>query len=127
MERVFIAAGLLLVAGLIAFAVVRTNRRAEEQASTAPVATAPAAQTPAAAPPAGDHDHDHAAEATIPRMSAQQLKAAVDAGTAVVIDVRDANSFMAGHVPGAFHIPLEYIESQTPYLPRGKTIVAYCT
>lgn len=122
MERIFIGAGIIAVVGLITFAIVRTNRRAE-QAEAPPAAAAPAPQIATAE----EHDHDHAAEATIPRMNVSQLKAAIDAGTAVVIDVRDVNSFMAGHIPGAFHIPLEYIESQTPYLPRGKTIVTYCT
>jgi 3-mercaptopyruvate sulfurtransferase SseA len=48
-------------------------------------------------------------------------------GTVTLIDVRDADSYIAGHIPGAIHIPLSYIEGEVRYLPRDKPIVTYCT
>lgn len=43
-----------------------------------------------------------------------------------VIDVRDKARFAAGHVPGALHIPLAKLESETPELPKEHLIVTYC-
>jgi len=46
---------------------------------------------------------------------------------AIVIDVRDVDSYIAGHIPGSLHIPLSYIDGEVPYLPKDKAIVTYCT
>ena len=117
-DWLILGAGLVVVAGLVAFVLMRTNRGAG-QVPTAIVAPAPAATT--------SNDHDHAAEASVRRITAAELRAALDRGDTVVIDVRDMDSYAAGHIPGSMHIPLSFIESQMQYLPRGKTIVAYCT
>ena len=61
------------------------------------------------------------------RMSPGQLKQSIDRGDVLVLDVRDADAYIAAHIEGALHIPLSYIESEIPYLRRGKRIVAYCT
>jgi len=66
-------------------------------------------------------------ETAVPRVSVDDLKRAVDGGQVTVIDVRDADSYLAAHIPGAIHIPLSYIEGELQYLPRTKPIVAYCT
>jgi rhodanese-related sulfurtransferase len=47
-------------------------------------------------------------------------------GTVVVLDVRPAEEFAAGHVPGAVSMPLESLEAGLDRLPAGKPIVAYC-
>ncbi|MFC8515402.1 rhodanese-like domain-containing protein [Streptomyces sp. NPDC057257] len=42
-------------------------------------------------------------------------------GTAVLIDVREADEFRAGHAPGALHVPLSRLADSTaavPGLPR---------
>lgn len=117
-DWLILGAGLVVVIGLVAFGLTRANRRAA-QVPAATVTPAPAATT--------SQDHDHAAEANVPRITAAELRAALDRGEAVVIDVRDMDSYAAAHIPGSLHIPLSFIESQVQYLPRGKTIVAYCT
>lgn len=61
------------------------------------------------------------------RMSPGQLKQSIGRGDVLVLDVRDADAYLAAHIEGALHIPLSYIESEIPYLRRGKRIVAYCT
>lgn len=48
------------------------------------------------------------------------------AGAVVVIDVRPADEFAAGHIPGALHLPLKELERRLTELPRGQEIVAYC-
>ncbi len=47
-------------------------------------------------------------------------------GDVVVLDVRPADEFAAGHIPGALSIPLEQLDEQLGRLPRDVTIVAYC-
>lgn len=48
------------------------------------------------------------------------------AGTVLVIDVRPAEEYQAGHIPGAVSIPLGELERSTREIPAGKDIVAYC-
>jgi len=45
---------------------------------------------------------------------------------ALVIDVRPAEEFAAGHIPGALSVPLADLKSRLPELPRESEIVAYC-
>ena len=47
-------------------------------------------------------------------------------GDVVVLDVRPADEFAAGHIPGALSIPLDELDQQLGRLPRDVTIVAYC-
>ena len=47
-------------------------------------------------------------------------------GDVVVLDVRPADEFAAGHIPGALSIPLDELDEQLGRLPRELTIVAYC-
>jgi len=44
----------------------------------------------------------------------------------VVIDVRPAEEFAAGHIAGALSVPLAQLERRLATLPRGRRIVAYC-
>jgi rhodanese-related sulfurtransferase len=47
-------------------------------------------------------------------------------GTIVVVDVRPAEEYAAGHIAGAVSIPLEDLERRVRELPKDKEIVAYC-
>jgi rhodanese-related sulfurtransferase len=60
-------------------------------------------------------------------MTPAELRTAIERGEAVAIDVRDADSYAAGHIAGAYHIPLAVLEGQVSFLPRGKLLVTYCT
>ncbi len=64
---------------------------------------------------------------SVRRLSASALKAEVDARRAVVVDVRGASSYEAGHLAGAVHIPLSAIEARAGELPRDKLIATYCS
>jgi rhodanese-related sulfurtransferase/DNA-binding transcriptional ArsR family regulator len=44
----------------------------------------------------------------------------------VVLDVRPAEEFEAGHIPGARSIPIVDLERRLGELPRAREIVAYC-
>jgi len=44
----------------------------------------------------------------------------------LIIDVRPAEEFAAGHIPGALSVPLAELQARLPELPRDGEIVAYC-
>jgi rhodanese-related sulfurtransferase len=50
----------------------------------------------------------------------------VQAGEAVVIDVRPSNEYDTAHIARAISIPLKQLEERLAELPRDKNIVAYC-
>ena len=47
-------------------------------------------------------------------------------GDTVVLDVRPELEYVAGHLPGAIHIPLEELAERLSELPSDREIVAYC-
>ncbi len=50
----------------------------------------------------------------------------VRAGTAIVLDVRPADEYRAGHVPGAISVPIEDLAKRIAEFPADKQVVAYC-
>jgi hypothetical protein len=60
------------------------------------------------------------------RIEPSELRAQLERGAVTLLDVRDADSYIAGHIDGALHIPLSRVEGEIPYLPKEKPIVAYC-
>ncbi len=55
-----------------------------------------------------------------------ELKAAMDAGTATVIDVREFFEYQAGHVPGAVHIPMHTIPVRLDEIPTTGEVYLIC-
>jgi rhodanese-related sulfurtransferase/biotin operon repressor len=47
-------------------------------------------------------------------------------GLVTVLDVRPAEEYAAGHLPGAINLPIDRLESQWATLPKRKETVAYC-
>lgn len=86
---------------------------------------APAPPVAAASVVAPVEDHSHAE--TFERITAEELKAALDRNEVTVIDVRSVEQFAGLHIAGSLHIPVARIEGEIPYLPKGKTVVTYCT
>lgn len=68
-------------------------------------------------------------EADVPRISAEDARAAVERGEAVIVDVRSVESFAAGHIQGAVSIPLEKFETSLDSLSfeKDQWIITYCT
>ena len=56
----------------------------------------------------------------------ESLTQRVKEGTVIVLDVRPAEEYQAGHIPGAISIPLEELEQRLSELPQDQEIVAYC-
>jgi rhodanese-related sulfurtransferase len=55
-----------------------------------------------------------------------ELIARMRTGDAVLVDVRPAEEFEAGHIEGARSIPLEELEDRLAELPADREVVAYC-
>lgn len=47
-------------------------------------------------------------------------------GLVTVLDVRPAEEYAAGHLPGAINIPVDQLRGRLAKFPRGKEVVAYC-
>lgn len=81
--------------------------------------------SPAPTPAAASHEEETYPE--IPRISLDEAKAALDAGTAVIVDVRSAEAYAGGHIAGAVNIPLAELESRLGELDKAQWIIPYCT
>ena len=44
---------------------------------------------------------------------------------AAIVDVRDAEEYVAGHIPGALHIPADQVRDRLGEIPRGRPVVTY--
>ncbi|MCR5700604.1 MAG: rhodanese-like domain-containing protein [Lachnospiraceae bacterium] len=45
---------------------------------------------------------------------------------AIIIDVRDENRFLKGHIPMAVNLPLSKIKSGYISYPKSRTLIVYC-
>ena len=68
-------------------------------------------------------------EADVPRVTAEDAKAAFDSSEAVIVDVRSAEAYAEAHVAGALSIPLDEFENNITNIPLDKDqwIITYCT
>ena len=55
-----------------------------------------------------------------------EAKRRVDAGEALLVDVREPDEWRAGHVAGATHIPLGTVASRASALPKDREILVIC-
>lgn len=64
----------------------------------------------------------------VERITPEALKAAMDTGDAIPVDVRGSTSWYSGHIMGAYWIEASEIEQRAnDELPRDKLIVTYCS
>ena len=68
-------------------------------------------------------------EDAVPRVTVEEAKSAFEDGKAIIVDVRSAESFAAGHAAGAISIPLAEFENNIENLSLDKDqwIITYCT
>jgi hypothetical protein len=79
-----------------------------------------------ATPPAADsHKDEHSDDA--PRITLADAKKEYDAGTAVFVDTRPAETYKQEHVKGALNITAAELGAKADTLPKGKKIIAYCS
>ena len=87
------------------------------------VATTPVAVTVPPTPVPTQNPEDN-----VPRISAEEAKKLVDAGKAVIIDVRGPDAYKISHIKGSLEYGLSKIEQKDfSGLPKNKRIIAYCT
>jgi rhodanese-related sulfurtransferase/DNA-binding transcriptional ArsR family regulator len=55
-----------------------------------------------------------------------ELVARAGQGKVVILDVRPAEEFASGHIPGALSVPLDRLDATLARLPKRTEIVAYC-
>jgi len=59
-------------------------------------------------------------------VSRAELRKRFKEGLVTVLDVRPADEFANGHIPGAINIPVGELKKRLAELPRRQEIVAYC-
>jgi rhodanese-related sulfurtransferase/DNA-binding transcriptional ArsR family regulator len=59
-------------------------------------------------------------------VSRDELLSMVSNADVVVVDVRPAEEYTEGHLPGAVSVPLDELEARLAELPPGREVVAYC-
>ena len=78
--------------------------------------------SPTVAPTAAPKDDDDA-----PRISLADAKADYDAGKAVIVDARGAESYTTEHIKGSINVPLGDFEAHYKEIPTDKKIIVYCS
>src|SRR5690349_5666335 len=68
-----------------------------------------------------------AVKADVPRVKPAELKALMDKGEAVAVDVRGSVPYELGHIKGAIWLPLGLVAQRFGELPQDKLVVTYCT
>ena len=63
---------------------------------------------------------------TLEPIAPEELRRRLEAGDVTLVDVRPADEFAAGHIPGALSVPVEELPDRIRELPKRKEIVAYC-
>ena len=61
------------------------------------------------------------------RITPVDLRQLLKKGEAVLVDVRSAESYKAGHIKGAMNIPAAEIGDRVGELPANKLIATYCS
>lgn len=67
------------------------------------------------------HRRDH-----LEPILADELMQRLREDSVTLLDVRPADEYVHGHLPGAINIPLNELEARLKDLPVGQEIVAYC-
>lgn len=57
---------------------------------------------------------------------AAELLQRAEQGLVTVLDVRPAEEYAAGHLPGAINIPVGDLPKRLRRLPKGQEVIAYC-
>ena len=68
-------------------------------------------------------------EADVPRVTVEEAYTAIQNGEAIVVDVRNLQSYLTSHIAGAQSIPLVQIETDlgSVNLDKQQWIITYCT
>ena len=59
-------------------------------------------------------------------VSREELRERLRAGSVTLLDVRPADEFALGHLPGAVNVPLDRLDGALAGLTTNHTVIAYC-
>jgi len=62
----------------------------------------------------------------VEEVDADELAERLGAGRVVVLDVRPATEYAAGHIAGAQSVPIEVLDQAVASLPKSREVIAYC-
>ncbi|HWS58433.1 MAG TPA: rhodanese-like domain-containing protein, partial [Actinotalea sp.] len=62
----------------------------------------------------------------VEQIDRDELWRRAEQGAVTVIDVRPAEEYAGGHLPGAISVPLDELADRIAELPTGREVVAYC-
>jgi rhodanese-related sulfurtransferase len=60
-------------------------------------------------------------------ISIEQLKSQLDNSQTLLVDVREASEYRAGHIPNATNIPLQTLARNLSKIPTDRPVVLYCS
>jgi rhodanese-related sulfurtransferase/DNA-binding transcriptional ArsR family regulator len=62
----------------------------------------------------------------VEQITPEELRARLASQDVVLVDVRPAEEYAAGHIEGAVSIPMDQLDERLQELPKDREIVAYC-
>lgn len=92
----------------------------------APTETAQNTTPPTALPAQGD-EGSGIPYPNVARISLEEARQRFDAGTALFVDTRSAESFAAEHIVGALALSSPDLDARLKSLPADSLIITYCT
>ncbi|HEX8633912.1 MAG TPA: rhodanese-like domain-containing protein [Pyrinomonadaceae bacterium] len=95
-----------------------------QDGSTPAAKSAPATSGDATAQTAKQTPAQHADDTR--RITIAETQKAIEAGTALVVDVRDEAAYKTSHIKGAKSVPLQQFDKRVGELPKDKLIITYC-
>ena len=126
-RRVLIAVIALLVVALVLGLGIFIGSGAGQPASVAP---APDAANPGAGvvsqPVAPVNPSDPSGGAGVPIVRPEEAKQGVGKPNVLFVDLRPADQYQQGHIPGALSLPYDQAAQRVAELPRDKSLVIYC-
>lgn len=77
---------------------------------------------------AGSADTNAGSASAYAKITADEAKAMMDSGSPTIVDVRTAQEYADGHIPGAINIPVESIGSDKPaeLTDADADLIVYC-
>lgn len=63
---------------------------------------------------------------TLAPVTLQELRRLMRDGDVTVLDVRPAEEYAAGHIPGALSVPVPELKRRLRQIPKHREVIAYC-
>ena len=69
---------------------------------------------------------DTPTRADVPRITVQAAQLQVEAGEAILVDVRTRATYEVNHIAGAISMPFDEVSRRSAELPTNKLVIFYC-